>query len=73
MDTSTNLIQMKINYIAQAYIKSHTTRASKERLNPTLSEFSSDLSMVNKVEGRMDLSNPYFRIEECIEQLYDFL
>lgn len=74
METPANLIQMQINYITQAYIKSHATRARKEKLNPTQSllEFSSDLSMVTKVEGRVDLSNPYFCIEECIEQLYEF-
>jgi len=72
MENQVHLFKMQLHYIAQACIQSHACHVRQEMQQPTQSQLqlSSHLSMVTKVDGRAQLTNPYFKIEECIDQLY---
>lgn len=74
LENQVHLFRKQLQYIAQACMKSHACHARQEMLQPSQSQLqlSSHLSMVTKVGGRAQLTNPYFRIEDCIEQLYIF-
>eukprot|EP00826_Nyctotherus_ovalis_P064113 TRINITY_DN939_c0_g2_i3.p1 TRINITY_DN939_c0_g2~~TRINITY_DN939_c0_g2_i3.p1 ORF type:complete len:284 (-),score=56.50 TRINITY_DN939_c0_g2_i3:48-851(-) len=71
MEAQIQLFKKQLHYVTQACFQSHTSRARKEAQQPnkSLHQFASDLSMVTKVEGHVHLTNPYFCIEECVEQL----
>lgn len=58
-------VQIQLQYIAQSYIESHALHPKRTFQNP----HSSHLSMVMKVKGRLQLTNPWFNIEDCLESL----
>ena len=60
-----DLFRKQFIYMANACVELHSKRASNYE-NIT---FSHDLSMVKIVDGKPYLTNPYFRIEECLSSL----
>lgn len=60
-------IQLNLQCIAQSYIESHALHPKRLVLQPQIA--SSHLSMVTKDKGRLQLTNPWFNIEDCLESL----
>lgn len=60
-------IQLHLQGIAQSYIESHALHPKRSLIQPQTA--SSHLSMITKDKGKLQLTNPWFNIEDCLESL----
>lgn len=66
-----NAIQAQLQCIAQSYLEFHALHPKRSFQHITKPS-ASHLSMVTKTKGRLQLTNPSFNIEDCLESLYAF-